>query len=129
MRNSNTLVMNGKPFVADIGKLLCREIRTENDANCLALSEAVDGAAAGAASVFAVILGTGVGGGLVIDGKLVSGRNKIAGEWGHIPLPLNEIERRLPPRALLLRAGRLRRDVSLRWRRFRRNIASAPGKT
>lgn len=98
LRNSNTLVMNGKPFVADIGKLLCREIRTENDANCLALSEAVDGAAAGAASVFAVILGTGVGGGLVIDGKLVSGRNKIAGEWGHIPLPLNEIERRLPPR-------------------------------
>ncbi len=98
LRNSNTLVMNGKPFVADIGKLLGREIRTENDANCLALSEAVDGAAAGAASVFAVILGTGVGGGLVIDGKLVSGRNKIAGEWGHIPLPLNEIERRLAPR-------------------------------
>ncbi len=99
LRNSNTLVMNGKPFVADIGKLLGREIRTENDANCLALSEAIDGAAAGAASVFAVILGTGVGGGLGIDRKLVSGRNMIAGEWGHIPLPLNEIERRLPPRA------------------------------
>lgn len=99
MRNSNTLVMNGKPFVHDIAKLLGREIRTENDANCLALSEAVDGAAAGAASVFAVILGTGVGGGLAIDRKLVSGCNKIAGEWGHVPQPLNEIERRLPPRA------------------------------
>jgi fructokinase len=98
-RNSNTLVMNGKPFVHDIAKLLGREIRSENDANCLALSEAVDGAAAGAASVFAVILGTGVGGGLVIDRKLVSGCNKVAGEWGHNPLPLNEIERRLPPRA------------------------------
>ena len=99
IRNSNTLVMNGRPFAQDLGALLRREIRTENDANCLALSEAADGAAAGAANVFAVILGTGVGGGLVIDRKLVSGRNRIAGEWGHTPVPLNEIERRLPPRA------------------------------
>jgi fructokinase len=98
MRNSNTLVMNGKPFVHDMSALLGREIRTENDANCLALSEAIDGAAAGEPTVFAVILGTGVGGGLVVDHKLVSGRNKIAGEWGHTPLPLNEAERRLPPR-------------------------------
>jgi fructokinase len=99
IRNSNTLVMNGRPFAQDLGALLRREIRTENDANCLALSEAADGAAAGAASVFAVILGTGVGGGLVIDRRLISGRNRIAGEWGHTPVPLNDIERRLPPRA------------------------------
>ena len=98
MRNSNTLVMNGRPFIRDIAKILARDIRTENDANCLALSEAVDGAAADAASVFGVILGTGVGGGLVLDRKLITGHNRVAGEWGHTPLPLNEAERRLPPR-------------------------------
>lgn len=98
MRYSNALVMNGKPFANDIGKVLGREVRTENDANCLALSEAVDGAAADAACVFGIILGTGVGGGLVVDRKLVPGRNRIAGEVGHIALPLNEVERRMPPR-------------------------------
>jgi fructokinase len=98
MRYSNTLVMNGQPFVRDIAKVLGREVRTENDANCLALSEAVDGAAADAECVFGVILGTGVGGGLVVGRKLVSGHNKIAGELGHVALPLNEVERRLPPR-------------------------------
>ncbi|HEY0144960.1 MAG TPA: ROK family protein [Methylovirgula sp.] len=98
MRYSNALVMNGKPFANDIGEVLGREVRTENDANCLALSEAVDGAAMGAACVFGIILGTGVGGGLVIDRKLVPGRNRIAGEVGHIALPLNEVERRMPPR-------------------------------
>jgi fructokinase len=98
MRYSNALVMNGKPFAHDIGEVLGREVRTENDANCLALSEAVDGAAADAACVVGIILGTGVGGGLVIDRKLVPGRNRIAGEVGHIALPLNEVERRMPPR-------------------------------
>jgi fructokinase len=98
MRYSNALIMNGKPFIHDISERLGREIRTENDANCFTLSEAVDGAAADAACVFGVILGTGVGGGLVIDRKLISGHNKIAAEVGHIPLPLNEVERRLPPR-------------------------------
>jgi fructokinase len=98
MRYSNALVMNGQPFVRDISEALGREVRTENDANCLALSEAVDGAAADATCVFGVILGTGVGGGLVIDRKLVSGHNRIAGEIGHIALPLNEVERRMPPR-------------------------------
>jgi fructokinase len=98
MRNSNTLVMNGRPFIRDIAKILARDIHTENDANCLALSEAVDGAAADAASVFGVILGTGVGGGLILDRKLITGHNRVAGEWGHTPLPLNEAERRLPPR-------------------------------
>jgi fructokinase len=98
MRYSNALVMNGQPFVRDLSDALGREVRTENDANCLALSEAVDGAAAGVTCVFGIILGTGVGGGLVIDRKLVSGHNRIAGEVGHIALPLNEVERRMPSR-------------------------------
>ena len=87
LKNSNSTVLNGKPLKRDLEAALGRTIRMENDANCLALSEAVDGAAAGANVVFAVILGTGVGGGLVIDRKVVAGRNAIAGEWGHNPLP------------------------------------------
>jgi fructokinase len=98
MRNANTVVLNGKPFDRDLEKFLGRPVRMENDANCLTLSEAIDGAAAGERCVFGVILGTGVGGGLVIDRKLVSGRNKIAGEWGHNPMPLNVTERQSPPR-------------------------------
>jgi fructokinase len=87
IKNANSTVLNGKPLDRDLGELLGRPVRLENDANCFALSEATDGAGAGARVVFGVILGTGVGGGLVIDGKLVSGRNRIAGEWGHNPLP------------------------------------------
>ena len=98
MRNANTLVLNGMPLDRDLEKFLGRPIRMENDANCLTLSEAIDGAAAGEACVFGVILGTGVGGGLAIDRKLVSGRNKIAGEWGHNPMPLDAAERKQPPR-------------------------------
>ncbi len=98
MRNANTVVLNGEPFDRDLEKFLGRAVRMENDANCLTLSEAIDGAAAGERCVFGVILGTGVGGGLVIDRKLVSGRNKIAGEWGHNPMPLNAAERQGPPR-------------------------------
>ncbi len=96
MRNANTVVLNGKPFDRDLEKFLGRPIRMENDANCLTLSEAIDGAAAGEHCIFGVILGTGVGGGLVIDRKLVSGRNRIAGEWGHNPMPLSA--RHGPPR-------------------------------
>lgn len=87
MRNSNSACLNGQPLDQDLMQLLGREIRMANDADCFALSEAVDGAAAGATSVFGVIIGTGVGGGLVIQGKLVNGPNAIAGEWGHNPLP------------------------------------------
>ncbi len=87
MRNSNSTCLNQKPFKIDIERALSREVRLANDANCFALSEAVDGAAAGAASVFGVILGTGVGGGIVIHGRVVDGPNAIAGEWGHNPLP------------------------------------------
>jgi len=87
-RNSNLLCMNGRPFAADIAARLARPVRVTNDANCLALSEAIDGAAAGQGDVvFGVILGTGVGGGVVVRGDVVDGRNGIAGEWGHNPLP------------------------------------------
>jgi fructokinase len=87
MRNSNSTYLNGRPFREDVERALGREVRMANDANCLALSEAVDGAAAGARIVFAVIVGTGCGGGLVVDGAIVEGANGIAGEWGHVPLP------------------------------------------
>ena len=87
MKNSNSTVLNGRPLDRDIAAHLGRPIRIENDANCFALSEAVDGAAAGAHVVFGVILGTGVGGGLVVDRRVIAGRNRVTGEWGHNPLP------------------------------------------
>jgi fructokinase len=87
LKNSNSTVLNGKPVDRDLEARLGRPIRMENDANCFALSEAVDGAASNARVVFGVILGTGVGGGVVIDRQVHVGRNKIAGEWGHNPLP------------------------------------------
>jgi len=87
IKNSNSTGLNGKPLDRDLANRLGREIRLENDANCFALSEAVDGAAADARVVFGVILGTGVGGGLVADKAAIVGRNRIAGEWGHNPLP------------------------------------------
>ncbi|MDC7676288.1 ROK family protein [Asticcacaulis machinosus] len=90
MRNSNSLYLNGRPFREDLTTAMGREVRLANDANCFALSEAVDGAGAGATVCFGVILGTGCGGGVVIDGKLVEGANGIAGEWGHNPLPWPE---------------------------------------
>ncbi len=87
IKNANSTCLNGKPLVDDLQRVLQREIRIENDANCFALSEATDGAAAGAAVVFGVILGTGVGGGIVVHGRTLVGANAIAGEWGHNPLP------------------------------------------
>jgi fructokinase/N-acetylglucosamine kinase len=87
MKNCNSTCLNGQPLREDIERALDREIRLANDADCFALSEATDGAAAGAATVFGVILGTGVGGGVVVRGQLVRGANAIAGEWGHSPLP------------------------------------------
>lgn len=86
LRNSNTVCMNNQPVLEDLQSLLQREIRMANDANCFALSEAVDGAAAGARVVFGIIVGTGTGGGIVIDGKPLAGLQNIAGEWGHNPL-------------------------------------------
>jgi len=87
VQNANSTWLNGKPFDADLQRVLGRPLRFANDANCFALSEAMDGAARGARSVFGVILGTGCGGGLVHDGRLINGPLGIGGEWGHIPLP------------------------------------------
>jgi fructokinase len=87
MRNANSTWLNGKPFLADLQKRLGRDVRLANDADCMALSEATDGAGAGADVVFAAILGTGCGGGLTIGGALIGGANGVAGEWGHMPLP------------------------------------------
>ncbi len=87
VKNANSTHLNGRPFVADLAAALQREVRVENDANCFALSEASDGAGAGHRMVFGVILGTGVGGGIVHDGRVWVGPNSIAGEWGHNELP------------------------------------------
>jgi predicted NBD/HSP70 family sugar kinase len=88
VKNSNSTWLIGKSLKEDLEQKLDRKIRIENDANCFALSEAVDGAGKGAAVVFGVILGTGVGGGIVVNGRVIDGPNGIAGEWGHNPLPL-----------------------------------------
>lgn len=87
MRNANSTCLNGKPLLEDLRHLLQRPIRMANDADCFALSEAIDGAGATDSSVFGVIIGTGTGGGIVINKQLVAGTNAIAGEWGHNPLP------------------------------------------
>lgn len=88
VKNANSTWLIGKPLKEDLERVLGREVRIANDANCFALSEATDGAGAGAEVVFGAILGTGVGGGIVLRGRLVDGANSIAGEWGHNPLPL-----------------------------------------
>jgi len=87
VKNANSVWLNGRPLGEDLERVLDREVRVANDANCFALSEATDGAAAGAAVVFGVILGTGVGGGIVVNGECIAGVNLVAGEWGHNPLP------------------------------------------
>ena len=87
IRNANSTWLNGRPLYEDLGRALGRPVRLANDGNCLALSEAVDGAGAGARVVFAVILGTGCGGGLSVDGRPIAGFNGVAGEFGHTPLP------------------------------------------
>ncbi len=87
LRNSNSQCLNGRPLKKDVERAIGREIRIGNDANCFALSEAVDGAARGASIAFGAILGTGVGGGIVVEGRVLEGANAIAGEWGHNPLP------------------------------------------
>ncbi|MFL1461055.1 ROK family protein [Roseococcus sp. DSY-14] len=98
VRGANSTFLNGGDLRAELEAALARPVRVSNDANCLALSEAADGAGQGAASVFAVILGTGVGGGIVVDGRLLEGRNRIAGEWGHTPLPWMTAEEHPGPR-------------------------------
>ena len=87
IKNSNSICLNGRPLREDLEDRLKRPVRMANDADCFALSEAVDGAGKGYGTVFGVILGTGVGGGIVVGGRLLQGPNAIAGEWGHNPLP------------------------------------------
>jgi fructokinase len=87
VKNANSTWLNGKPFDKDLSRALAREVRCANDANCLAVSEATDGAGAGKHVVFAVILGTGCGGGIAVNGRVHSGSNGVAGEWGHNTLP------------------------------------------
>ncbi len=97
VKNANSTWLNGRPFGPDLEDRLGREVRLANDADCFALSEAKDGAGAGCRSVFGVIIGTGTGGGIVHDGRLLSGPNAIAGEWGHNPLPWAREEERPGP--------------------------------
>ena len=87
VKNANSIWLNGKPFKKDLEKELNRNVNLENDANCFALSEAVDGAGKGYPVVFGVIIGTGTGGGISINNKVINGRNNIAGEWGHVNMP------------------------------------------
>ncbi|HEX5628035.1 MAG TPA: ROK family protein [Usitatibacteraceae bacterium] len=105
VKNANSTCLIGRPLKADLESLLGREVRLANDANCFALSEAVDGAARGARVVFGVILGTGVGGGIVVGGEVLEGTNAIAGEWGHNPMPLAGDEPRPLPRCYCGREG------------------------
>ena len=105
VKNANSTCLIGRPLKADLEALLGREVRLANDANCFALSEAVDGAARGARVVFGVILGTGVGGGIVVGGEVLEGTNAIAGEWGHNPMPLAGDEPRPLPRCYCGREG------------------------
>jgi fructokinase len=105
IKNANSTRLNGRPLKADLERALGREVRLANDANCLAISEASDGAATGCAIVFGVILGTGVGGGVVIDGKGLVGAQAIAGEWGHNPLPLPRDDERPGPSCYCGHAG------------------------
>jgi fructokinase len=105
VKNANSTWLIGKPLKRDLESALQREVRLENDANCFALSEATDGAGKGAEVVFGVILGTGVGGGIVVHGRVLTGPNAIAGEWGHNPLPAPTAEDLPLPQCYCGRAG------------------------
>lgn len=110
--NAFSTPFNGKPLKRDLERLLARELRFENDANCFALSEATDGAARDSPIVFGAILGTGAGGGIVIDGRIVGGANRSAGEWGHNPLPWMTPQEFPGPRCNCGRNGCIERFVS-----------------
>ncbi|MEO5740158.1 MAG: ROK family protein [Vicinamibacterales bacterium] len=105
VKNANSTWLIGQPLDRDLERALGRRVRVANDANCFALSEATDGAAQGAHTVFGVILGTGTGGGVVVNGRVLEGRHGIAGEWGHNPLPWPEDSERPGPRCYCGRMG------------------------
>ncbi len=112
LRGSNSVCLNGQPIKHDLEAALEREVRITNDANCFALSEATDGAGQGAAVVFGVILGTGVGGGIAVHGHVLDGPNAIAGEWGHNPLPWPGDDERPGPACFCGRSGCIETFVS-----------------
>lgn len=112
VQNANSTWLNGRSFDRDLSAALGRSVRIANDANCFALSEALDGSGAGARIVFEVILGTGCGGGLVVDGRLIDGPRGIGGEWGHNPLPWPKSEEVTPPVCWCGRPGCLETWVS-----------------
>ena len=112
VKNANSVWLIGRPLGADLAAQLGREIRLDNDANCFARSEASDGSAAGADVVFGVIMGTGVGGGLIVRGRCLTGRNLIAGEWGHNPLPWPQTAERPGPACYCGKSGCIERWIS-----------------
>jgi fructokinase len=112
VKNANSTWLIGKPLDRDLAQALGRPIRVANDANCFAVSEATDGAAAGCKVVFGVIIGTGVGGGVVIEGRPLIGRNAIAGEWGHNPLPWPRGDERPGPPCYCGRSGCIEKFLS-----------------
>lgn len=112
LRGSNSVCLNGQPIKRDLASALAREVRISNDANCFALSEATDGAGEGADVVFGAILGTGVGAGIVVHGRVLDGPNAIAGEWGHNPLPWPRDDERPGPACFCGRYGCIETFVS-----------------
>jgi len=112
IKNANSTALNGRPLDKDLGSALDREVRLSNDANCFALSEAVDGAGAGAEIVFGVIIGTGTGGGIAVRNTILAGLNGIAGEWGHNPIPWPRQEELPGPQCYCGRKGCLETFLS-----------------
>ena len=127
LRGSNSLCLNGRPIKSDLESLLQREVRLSNDANCFALSEAVDGAGRGAEVVFGAILGTGVGAGIVVHGRVLTGANAIAGEWGHNPLPWPTASERPGPPCSCGRSGCI--ELFLSGPGMERDHAEATGRS
>ena len=125
VKNANSIWLIGRPLDRDLGSALGRPVRLANDANCFALSEATDGAGAGADVVFGVILGTGVGGGIVVGGRVLTGTNAIAGEWGHNPLPRQRVEEQPGPRCYCGRRGCI--ETFLSGPALRQDHAAATG--
>ncbi|MCC7178354.1 MAG: ROK family protein [Acidobacteria bacterium] len=126
VKNANSTWLIGRAFDHDLADRLQRPVRMANDANCFALSEATDGAGAGASVVFGVIIGTGVGGGIVVNGRLVEGAHRIAGEWGHNPLPWPRDEERPGPPCYCGRHGCI--ETFLSGPALAREFAEATGR-
>ncbi|GJD47615.1 Fructokinase [Methylobacterium crusticola] len=129
VKNANSTWLIGQPLDRDLARILGRPVRIENDANCLAVSEAVDGAGAGAGLVWALILGTGVGSGIAVAGRALAGRQRIAGEWGHNPLPWPADDERPGPACYCGRRGCIETWLSgpgLAADHARRSGAAAP---